>query len=558
MTEQEKAEKFVKSEPPLNKWEMEQINKLFPAYIFRRTRTAEVWTSCCGRHAHLGESPAERAILYAEHQREPRNYGDPRPGPEKMCPFCGEPVVIKELGRTGRRDNLCNYKRAVVLRWYRGVLWARAYELEKRYGSEYDLTAKPRGSLVGLYRFRLDLAEAATSGCGGYPFRSIARQDGPLTGGHWNIHNPFHPNFQYGSGYDVIGMEEIEKSPLRYCGAESYVRKYGTESTIRFLTAACIYPRQIEMLMKSGMENMVHDLVDRCVKNAAAIDWEQPNLQKAIGLSKQEMQKFLNTKKDLAVLAKYKTFRRHGVSCDMSDLSAMKETLGDDLFNKTTARAWKAGLSPIKLMKYLLKVRNQPYVRRAAELWCDYIDAAILLGYDIRNDIYRTPKLLHEKHDQCCAAAQAIQEEKLTKEAGEQEKKREKNTNRRYAYENERWLIRAPHSAAEIVREGKTLKHCVGGYADRHIKGTCTILFLRDKSKPAVPLITIEMRGNQLIQIHGYRNECEACPENPKRESPQKLYKDILDPWLEWVQNGSKRNKDGTPKLPNKKKGAAA
>lgn len=223
MTEQEKVEKFAKCKPPLSKQEIDNLNKLFPAYIFRHSRTAEVWTSCCGWHEHLGESPSERAILYAEHQREPKHYSEGRPKPVEVCSFCGEPVVIKELGRTGRQDNLCNWKRAVILRWYRGALWARAYELKKEYGSEYELTAKPKGALLGVYRFRPGLAESTTRSYSGYPFQSISRKDGPLTGGRFHIHGPFASNAEYGVTYDVIGLDEIQKKPFQIL----YARRSG-------------------------------------------------------------------------------------------------------------------------------------------------------------------------------------------------------------------------------------------------------------------------------------------------------------------------------------------
>ena len=47
MTEQEKAELFAGKAPPLNQAERDAINALFPAYIFRRSRTDEIWTTCC-------------------------------------------------------------------------------------------------------------------------------------------------------------------------------------------------------------------------------------------------------------------------------------------------------------------------------------------------------------------------------------------------------------------------------------------------------------------------------------------------------------------------------
>ena len=65
---------------------------------------------------------------------------------------------------------------------------------------------------------------------------------------------------------------------------------------------------------------------------------------------------------------------------------------------------------------------------------------------------------------------------------------------------------------------------------------------------PNKPLVTIEMNGSHLKQIHGYRNEQDGAPD------PMKVYADIVVPWLDWVTAGSKRNKEGTPVLPNNKK----
>ena len=47
-----------------------------------------------------------------------------------------------------------------------------------------------------------------------------------------------------------------------------------------------------------------------------------------------------------------------------------------------------------------------------------------------------------------------------------------------------------PVTTAAIKREGRVLDHCVGGYADRHMKGVTTILFLR-----FFPRILAERKG---------------------------------------------------------------
>ena len=98
----------------------------------------------------------------------------------------------------------------------------------------------------------------------------------------------------------------------------------------------------------------------------------------------------------------------------------------------------------------------------------------------------------------------------------------------------------------------------MGGYADRHLNGKTTILFLRDRQSPGKSLVTMEMNGNKIVQIHGWDDERTACKANPKRKSPRELYAEFLGPWLAWLEAGSKRDKHGRPVMPKSKKAAGA
>lgn len=53
--------------PRLSQKELREINSLFPAYLFRRRRTREIWTTCCGVHQTL---PEGSPVLEAVHQAE--------------------------------------------------------------------------------------------------------------------------------------------------------------------------------------------------------------------------------------------------------------------------------------------------------------------------------------------------------------------------------------------------------------------------------------------------------------------------------------------------------
>ena len=79
-----------------------------------------------------------------------------------------------------------------------------------------------------------------------------------------------------------------------------------------------------------------------------------------------------------------------------------------------------------------------------------------------------------------------------------------------------------PKDESEIVKEGKTLHHCVGSYAKKHfVYGTSIIVFVRDKAYKETPLYTLELKNNRIIQLRGAGNK--AADEEAKKEAEQFL-----------------------------------
>ena len=583
----ERAERFVRQAPPLNQAEKDAINALFPAYIFRRSRTGEIWTTCCHRHLKVQDedmmvtTPERnfREVMWTPHQREPKNRWMDPPQPRVKCPLCGEMVIMKELGRTGNRDNLSRYRRAVVLRWYRGALWARAYDCGKHYSKDegYSLTGEPNCKLVGVYRFKPGLAECSTRYycCGNYPFSSVERQTGPLTEGRWHIHSPFNANAEYGIGYNVIGLDETQKSPFRYCMVEQAERK--TDKLLQFLVACCFYPRQIEMLMKADMSDVVMDLTERGVKHAAVLNWEEPDPAKAFFIGRQELKNFLSTSRDIRVLELYKRLKGR------IPMAECAKWLSEDLdIRKTFSAAKRWSLPPEKLMRYLdgnvgcAQYGGVQSMDLALRFWEDYLTAAEAMDYQLHRENILLPRNLGAAHNEATGRHRAMleQERRTEQERREAQRlidqrerdllmadtyaRRKAKLEKKYGFAMDGYVIRAPMDKDEILAEGRKLQHCVGGYADRHMSGAVTILFMRKAQKPNEPWLTIEMNGNSLVQIHGFRNEGMYTTKGTFAPNPREVYREFLDTWLDWLSKGSKRDKEGNPKLPRKKKGAAA
>lgn len=162
------AEKLARLAPKLTESEKKQINSLFQAYIFRRSKTGEVWTTCCGVHKKLDGAVTDRewALLTAPHAPAPDvRWGKDKNAPNSQarveCPWCGAQAAVKEIQYTGGRKNLWEFRRVLTLRQWRGALWACAYDCTKDYGCVERSTEGPDIKLLRIYRFRPGKAECA-------------------------------------------------------------------------------------------------------------------------------------------------------------------------------------------------------------------------------------------------------------------------------------------------------------------------------------------------------------------------------------------------------------
>lgn len=295
------------------------------------------------------------------------------------------------------------------------------------------------------------------------------------------------------------------------------------------------------MLLKAHLDTLVDDMVEKGKLNKRLFDWNQPNVLMSFGIQKDAMQEWISAGGDTGLLEGYKKLRKAGIRCRMQELGEL-DRINSTQLEKLVQNMKQHGISTEKMLHYFRK-QGAALERRSVEWWNDYIYAAERIGYDLTNPVFLLPKELTAAHDKATKSAAALKKDEKDKDYRE---KRLQKLKKKYTFWNDRYLIRPPINAAEIVAEGKALRHCVGGYADRHISGKVTILFLRDKKRPGKPLVTIEMHANEIVQIHGWDDERTACKENPKKRSPRKIYEEFLDDWLDWLASGSKK-KNGIP-----------
>ena len=560
-TDRERA--LLNGWPAVTAEDLTRMNDLFPHYLFFRREGdlmglggVKLYASCCGHKEYRPllirtETPEHRELLDHLMHKKPWT-----------CPWCGRKVTVIDLAKAKGRKSLRHYELAVVLHAREDALYADALCLRKEYTDESALTARPEGWCCSGYFFTLGEVMQVDHQYPGTEDKPVVTWEREKLGRKKLVQEPFKSgdiSWYSHEPYSIINREVIETHPFfRYCGffdrwqyrpggERGYAGKF--HGLISYLTAYSIYPKQIEMLSKVGYWEPVSDLVWDRKKNVGAMCWEETDPRKSFHVNRRELAWIMGAQPAMESLTVRNYVRKHwDQTWPPAFCEDFRNLWGCYLSAMTVLRFLKKyKLEPGRFLDYLERVfdRTEMYFCDLFVLYRDYLDAAYEMGYCLEHSQVLWPDDLGEAHDRVTA-------ELTAKRAREERKRRAvslKERRLKYEFELDGLKIVFPATGAAIRREGKLLKHCVGGYSERHLNGTLTILFLRHSDRPGMPYVTIEMDGNQLRQIHGYDNERQPCADNPERISPRTMHKTFLDAWLRWLRAGSQRNEDGTPKL---------
>lgn len=544
--------------PTVTAEDLTRMNDLFPHYLFFRREKdlmglggVKLYTSCCGHKEHRPylartETPEHRDLL--DHLKHKESW---------TCPWCGRTVTVINLAKARKRKALRRVELTVLLHVQDGALYADALALRKDYADEADLTARPTAWCASGYRFTQgEVMQVDHQWDDRHPYITYERDK---LGRRKLVSEPFKkgPIYWYNyEPYSILNREALEGHPLfRYCGyfdlwqyrplgARGYAARL--QDFISYLTAYAIYPRQVEMLTKAGYWEPLNDLIYSRKKNAAAMCWEEPDPRKSFRLNKRELSLLMGMQPPLKTLEVRNYVGRHwGETWSLPFCMDFCNLWGNHLDPMEVLRFLnRYRLDPNRFLRYLGGEFDRDHIEAVCyadlfEIYRDYLNGAYQLGYCLEHSRVLWPPELFTAHD--------LTMEQLAQRQEVSQAQNHRARRLKYEFELDGWKIVFPATAAAIKREGKMLCHCVGGYADRHMRGVTTILFLRRSSAPGTPYVTIEMDGNQIRQIHGYHND--TLPGSPK---PREVHKAFLDTWLRWLRAGSKRNEDGTPKLPKR------
>lgn len=351
--------------------------------------------------------------------------------------------------------------------------------------------------------------------------------------------------WEEGKGYESMKdgelyddwRKEIAKSNLKYCDIDQ-IQKMVKRPKLNILITFANNPA-LEMYAKAGMEKLVNFLIRKEGKTKW-INRRGKSLKAQLRLKdKRKIKRFMESKGDMTLLEILQMEEKTGKNYTVEQEQFLRKVFAGFYSERARVEYLLKFMSLQQLMNRVEKYKQEKSYYSDCEMvrkYYDYLSMREEMGYDMTNEVYLHPKNLTNKHDEMVGERRARQDELHIAGKLRQYPKitqRYKNLCRKYSYSDGTYVIRPARDAAEIIMEGRTLHHCVGGdnYLSKHNNGETTILFLRKCESANEPYYTIEIKGDHIIQWYGLRDK------KPDEE--------MIGPWLEryveWLKAGKKK-----------------
>ena len=465
----------------------EYIDKQYTAYLFYTTLENKDRYYECSRCRQSGIVPKiKRTEREADRTLERARHND-----KAMCPFCGTVCTLKNNSIAKKRLNLWEERRFVLVETTEaGEVLLRALDTWKGYaniGCRPHIEEKKRFILYpgGYEVYKKDFYDRWNHV---KKSRSDAFDMKPFTSAYY-------------ADYDFIMLGRLKSVDfMRYHSLHEYLALVEGETcaedrTVRYLCEYAKHPR-LEMLVKCGLASIVKELVWYGKKHKSIIDWNAKTPRGALYLTKPEYKTLMKAEDKYRYIAVecLHHWRKVNPKAKIENAITICEAgIYQDCRNYLEKYVFTLDIP----VKKILQIND-----RRREFWRDYIQAAEKLGYDLKNPVVVFPKDLKEAHDTAISAVSY----KVNREMEEMAKKTLAERRKKYNFESGDFLIRIAETMQEIIDEGKKMHHCVGGYAERHMKDQTTILFVRRADDPETPLCAVEWRQGKIWQAYCFKN----------------------------------------------------
>ena len=310
-------------------------------------------------------------------------------------------------------------------------------------------------------------------------------------------HKKWYEDGEWGWNYDkeldpyapVVNMEFIGKFPeYKYSGYQFYMR----HNVLQYLRIYEQFP-QAEYLVKLGLCCLAMRK-----KILRKIETDKP-FRKWLSAHREELKD--PTLYVPSILTAYKTGKP--VAEIQAYAKAKKIIAGDDY--KDLRRAFARDLD--RLFAYIGEQHT------AVGDYNDYFKACVFLHLDMNLPKNRYPHDFRRWHD--------IRTDEYATALDERDEQTRQDFYARFALVAEKYqalqysrtdsyICIIARSPKELKREGRILQHCVGrmGYDQKFVREETLIFFIRKRSEPDIPFVTVEysLTARKVLQCYGYKD----------------------------------------------------
>lgn len=527
----------------------------------RKLKMVRVTCSCCGGSTYLPWSRDQaHGYGFVLPEDAEGDWGNTvtTAGDECLCPICNAPVLVNK--RSAVRDYYVTAETACMSASLVGdgrLLALTGWTVQLRtYKSGFggleiipsEAYVFSSGSCAKLMGWR-----NGYSGTAGY-FVQYTRA--------WS--QPARWTDSWGEETDIFGLtaELVADSCLPHCKLDVYMehmRKLWSRYPVAYLR---LYQQHsnVEALLTRGLPLVLNEMLRERMKGRAEapgtglveleeIDWSETRPAQMLSLTKEELRMARSQEWGLLSWRLFVRTKAAGETLTGEDIQSAFY-LGDDHVLELI------GNGPVgKSIRYLLRQCETMAAEEEDEdppaggipdvqTLIDYWTMAEALSRDLNDPSVRFPKCLMTAHDDMTA----LLAQRETEAMAARFRIRRKLLSR-FSFRANGLLIRPAASQAELTAEGDALHHCVSTYGKSHAMGKTAIFFIRRVSSPRKPFYTLELNEQELT-VRQNRGLCN-CVRTPEVQAFEEL-------WLSWLRAGSKRDQDGKPVLPKKRKPEAA
>ena len=272
---------------------------------------------------------------------------------------------------------------------------------------------------------------------------------------------------------------------------------------------------QLELLVKAGLPHIVGDVMRNTSWARSSFDTEATALTKAMRIDSQELKRLRANHGGIAFLEWLQFEKATGKAIPDEDIHWLcKEDI------KLSQIKFAAIQMTIQQICHYIRrnmMREHMNSREVITTWADYLSMAKAFHYDLCDESVYRPGKLRQRHDEL---AMRSKEKDIAIQAGEVLQKFPhvdeiyQELQEKYTYVGQEYMIIVPENVIAIIKEGRTLHHCIANsdrYWDRIETHESYLLFLRKKDDPKQAYYTLEIEPNgtvrQIRTYHDTQNE---------------------------------------------------